>query len=53
MTSRYENLIKRLINADFNIINFHFPVSICITCKLTLNEHEKKFLTAVVRNYQL
>lgn len=40
ISSRYGNLIKTFVNPDFDIMDSRFAVSICVTCKLTLNEHE-------------
>lgn len=44
ITSRYEDLIKKRIDSDFDLTDSHFPVSVCNTCKLILNEHEKENL---------
>lgn len=42
ISSRYEDLIKKFVNDDFNVRDFYNPESISSTCKLTLNEHEKE-----------
>lgn len=36
-----ELLIKKFLNRSFNKSDERYPCSICITCKLTLEEHEK------------
>lgn len=42
ITKKNENLIKTLLNPDFNLNDSKFPLSICVTCCITLSEHEKE-----------
>lgn len=41
ITISLESLIKKYINQNFNINNEMYPVSICVSCRLTLQEYEK------------
>lgn len=41
ISNKVEGLVKRFINKNFDINNAKFPKSICVTCRLTLNERDK------------
>ena len=37
---KYEGLIKKFLDKKYNLADERYPVSICGTCRLILNEHE-------------
>jgi hypothetical protein len=41
INDKFEQLIKKLINENFDLLNPNYPVSICTTCRHTLVEFEK------------
>ncbi|KAJ8665899.1 hypothetical protein QAD02_007561 [Eretmocerus hayati] len=41
ITDRFEKCVKSKLEPNFSLTNSKFPVSICVTCRLTLSEHEK------------
>lgn len=42
VTENLLNLIKKFVNGDFDISNSTFPLSVCNSCRNTLNEYGKK-----------
>lgn len=55
ITKNCEKLIQKLCNKNFKLDDPRFPVSICTTCRITLQEHEKgKFARPIqqIPNYE-
>ncbi|CAH1107748.1 unnamed protein product [Psylliodes chrysocephalus] len=41
INERHLNLVKKFVNPDYNLCDSKFPVSICDTCRRTLNDYDK------------
>lgn len=41
ITEKYVDLIKKFLNEKFDLHNSKFPLSICVSCRLSLDDYEK------------
>lgn len=55
LTEKHVDLIKKYMNDSFSLSDSKFPLSICVTCRLTLADHEKGIVKSplpVMMNYK-
>lgn len=48
ISERHEGLIKRFLNKDFSLSDNKYPISICSSCRLTLDEYANENFTRVL-----
>ena len=41
ISNKTKDLIKKYLNENFSLAEEKYPISICVTCRLNLFEHEK------------
>lgn len=47
ISKKYEDLIKKYINSNFDTENPKYPLNICDTCRVTLSEHDDTNITSI------